>query len=164
VTPGIGRRLASGVYELLLLVALVFLATFPFLAVFSDATQGWRRHLLQLWVLFVCGAYFAWFWTRGGQTLPMKTWNLRVVARDGAALTLPHAVQRYLLAVASLLAAGLGFAWALVDRDRQFLHDRLARTAIVEGPPHAPLPGGPPHAPLPGGPPHAPLPGGPRKP
>jgi uncharacterized RDD family membrane protein YckC len=132
--PGIGRRLASGVYELLLLLALSFLATFPFLAVFGDAGHGWRRHLLQLWVLLACGAYFAWFWTRGGQTLPMKTWNLRVVTAGGARLTYPRAVQRYLLAVAGLLAAGLGFAWALVDRDGQFLHDRLSGTAIVEGP------------------------------
>jgi uncharacterized RDD family membrane protein YckC len=132
--PGLARRLASGVYELLLLLALVFLATFPFLALFSDATHGWRRHLLQLWVLVVCGAYFVWFWTRGGQTLPMKTWNLRLARTDGAALTWQLAVLRYLLAVVGLFAAGLGFAWALFDRDRQFLHDRLCGTSIVEGP------------------------------
>ena len=132
--PGIARRLASGVYELLLIVALAFLATFPFLAVFSDATHGWRRHALQLWVLVVCGAYFTWFWTRGGQTLPMKTWNLRVVGVDGAPLTTARAVRRYVIAVAGFFAAGLGFAWALFDRDRQFLHDRLCNTAIVEGP------------------------------
>jgi uncharacterized RDD family membrane protein YckC len=46
-----------------------------------------------------------------------------------------RAVHRYLLAVLGLAAAGLGFAWALVDRDRQFLHDRLAGTALVEATP-----------------------------
>jgi uncharacterized RDD family membrane protein YckC len=132
--PGIARRLASGIYELLLLMALVFLATFPFLALFSDATHGWRRHALQAWVLVVCGAYFNWFWTHGGQTLPMKTWNLRVAMADGSPLTRSRAVLRYVLAVVGFFAAGLGFLWALVDRDRQFLHDRLAGTAIVEGP------------------------------
>jgi hypothetical protein len=49
--PALGRRLASGVYDLLLLCALVLIATFPFLAVFGDSTSGWRRHVLQLWVL-----------------------------------------------------------------------------------------------------------------
>ncbi|HUP30631.1 MAG TPA: RDD family protein [Usitatibacter sp.] len=132
--PGIGRRLASGVYELLLLLALVFLATFPFLAIVSDASHGWRRHALQLWVLAVCGVYFTWFWTRGGQTLPMKTWNLRVANADGSRLTGSRAVLRYVLALASFFAAGLGFWWALFDRDRQFLHDRLCGTAILEGP------------------------------
>lgn len=132
--PGLGRRLASAVYELLLLAALVMIATFPFLAVFGDATHGWRRHVLQLWVLLVCGGYFAWFWTRGGQTLPMKTWNLRVVRDDGCPMDLFHAVHRYVLAVLGLFALGLGFLWALVDRDKQFLHDRLAGTAVINGP------------------------------
>ena len=132
--PALARRLASGLYELLLLVALVLVATFPFLALFGDATQGWRRHVLQLWVVVVCGAYFAWFWTRGGQTLPMKTWNLRVVRDDGCPLGRFQAVHRYVLAVLGLVALGLGFLWALVDRDGQFLHDRLAGTAIIEGP------------------------------
>jgi uncharacterized RDD family membrane protein YckC len=132
--PGIARRLASGLYELLLLVALVFLATFPFLAFFGDATLGWRRHVLQAWVVLVCGAYFAWFWTRGGQTLPMKTWNLRVARADGTPLTMADAVRRYVLAVVGFFALGLGFLWAFVDRDRQFLHDRACGTAILEGP------------------------------
>ena len=137
--PGIGRRLASALYELLLVVALAFIATFPFLALFGDSTHGWRRHTLQLWVIAVCGAYFAWFWTRGGQTLPMKTWKIRVVRFDGAPLGVARALHRFALALLGLSALGLGFAWALVDRDRQFLHDRLAGTALVDAsaPPRA---------------------------
>ena len=134
MTPAVARRLASAVYELLVLAALLLIATFPFLAVFGDSTHGWRRHVLQLWVVVVCGAYFVWFWTRGGQTLPMKTWRIRVVRFDGAPLGFGRALHRYLLAVLGFLALGLGFLWALVDRDRQFLHDRLAGTALVDVP------------------------------
>ena len=129
---GFGKRLASGLYELLILVALVFIATLPFSYIFGDATQGWKRHLLQAWVVFVVAAYFTWFWTRGGQTLPMKTWRFRVVRADGAPLTRLLALHRFALALLGLLALGLGFLWALVDRDRQFLHDRLAGTALVD--------------------------------
>ena len=133
--PGVGRRLASALYDLLLLAALVMVATFPFLAVFGlDSSHGWRRHLLQLWVMAVAGAYFVWFWTRGGQTLAMKTWNIRVVRRDGGPLAIPRAIHRYLLAALGFFALGLGFLWAFVDRDRQFLHDRLAGTTLVDGP------------------------------
>ena len=130
MTPAVARRLASALYEVLILAALLLIATFPFLAVFGDATQGWRRAALQLWVVAVCGAYFVWFWTRGGQTLPMKTWNLKVVREDGAPLGAARALHRYFLAVLGTVAFGLTFAWAFVDRDRQFLHDRLAGTAI----------------------------------
>jgi uncharacterized RDD family membrane protein YckC len=137
--PALARRLASALYDLLLLAALVLVATFPFLAVFGDSTSGWRRHVLQGWVLAVAGTYFVWFWTHGGQTLPMKTWRLKVVRSDGGALSFGRAAHRYALAVLSLAAAGLGFLWALVDRDRQFLHDRLAGTALVDlsAPPRA---------------------------
>jgi len=132
--PALGRRLASGVYELLILAALAMVATFPFLAVLGDSTQGWRRHVLQVWLLVVAGAYFAWFWTRGGQTLPMKTWRIRLVRADGAGVGLWRAIHRYVIAALGFLALGLGFWWALVDRDRQFLHDRLAGTALVDVP------------------------------
>ena len=117
------------------MLALVFIATFPFLAFLGDSTQGWKRHLLQAWVLVVWGGYFTWFWARGGQTLPMKTWRIRVVRRDGAPLGFARALHRYVLAVLGVMAAGLGFAWALIDRDRQFLHDRLAGTALVASEP-----------------------------
>ncbi len=130
--PAIGRRLASALYDLLLIVALTFVATFPFLAFLGDATHGWRRHLLQAWVLTVIGAYFVWFWTRGGQTLPMKTWHIRLVGRDGRPVGAARALHRYLLALLGTAALGLGFFWALFDRDRQFLHDRLAGTSLID--------------------------------
>ncbi|HLX22778.1 MAG TPA: RDD family protein [Usitatibacter sp.] len=130
--PSLRRRLACIVYELLILAALVFVATMPFVAVFGDATQGWTRHALQGWIVAVCGVYYVTFWTRGGQTLPMKTWRMRVVRPDGSAIDTRQAVQRYGFAVLGLAAFGLGFLWALVDRDRQFLHDRLAGTIVAD--------------------------------
>ena len=130
--PAIGRRLASALYDLLLIVALTFIATFPFLAFLGDATHGWRRHLLQAWVLAVIGAYFVWFWTRGGQTLPMKTWHIRLVSRDGGPVGVARAIHRYVIALLGTAALGLGFFWALFDRDRQFLHDRLAGTSLID--------------------------------
>lgn len=136
--PGVARRLACALYDLLISVALVIVATFPFLLVFGDSTQGWRRHLLQAWLVAVIGTYYVAFWTRSGQTLPMKTWRIAVVrAADGGPLLLFQAVHRFLLAVLSTLALGLGFLWAFVDKERQFLHDRLAGTAIVERKPKA---------------------------
>jgi uncharacterized RDD family membrane protein YckC len=131
----LARRLASALYDALLVVALMFVATFPFLAFFGDATHGWRRHLLQAWIVFVVGAYFVWFWTRGGQTLPMKTWHIRLERIDGTPVNAARAAHRYVVALLGTAALGLGFAWALVDRDRQFLHDRLSGTALVDARP-----------------------------
>jgi uncharacterized RDD family membrane protein YckC len=75
--------------------------------------------------------YFLWFWSHGGQTLAMKTWRIRLVARDGAAVRPVQSLLRFLLCWPSIVLGGAGIVWALFDRDRQFLHDRLAGTQLV---------------------------------
>ena len=119
-------------YEALMLCAVLVLAAAPIAVLSRGADHLIARPLLQLYLVIVAGAYFVCQWGRGGQTLPMKTWRLRLVRRDGGRIGRRQAVQRYCLALAGTLALGAGFAWALFDRNRQFLHDRLAGTAIVK--------------------------------
>lgn len=127
------RRLLSLVYEALLLAIVVMVGSLPFVAAAGalDLDRAVTRPLFQIYLLSLTAAYFIWQWRRGGQTLAMKTWRIRLVARDGAPLTRGQCVRRFVFAAVGLLLAGIGFAWALVDRDRQFLHDRLAGTRIV---------------------------------
>jgi uncharacterized RDD family membrane protein YckC len=130
---GFRRRLASLLYESLLvlgILALTFMIPYVLLGmVFALAAPGW---LLWLHVFVVLGAYFAWCWSRRGQTLAMQTWHLKLVrAADGRLVPPALCWLRYALAWPSLLLCGAGLWWALIDRDRQFLHDRLAGTRIV---------------------------------
>lgn len=130
---GLRRRLASMLYESMLLLgvlALTFLVPYLILgAVASFTPAGW---LLWLHVFLVLGGYFVWYWRRGGQTLAMQTWRLKIVdASEGRIASLGRSWLRYALAWPSVLLGGIGLLWALVDRDRQFLHDRLAGTCIV---------------------------------
>ena len=113
------------VYEAVLLFAVAFFAgwVFFFASGGRDATSGWVRHELQLFILVVFAGYFLWSWLRGGQTLAMKAWGIRLVD-----VTPAKALLRFVLAVALL---PVSVAWALFDRDRQFLHDRLAGTRLV---------------------------------
>jgi uncharacterized RDD family membrane protein YckC len=130
-TPGLSRRLASMLYELLLLFAVGFVATWTFFFVSGGSgASGFGRTLLQAFVLAVFAAYFLWCWLRGGQTLPMKAWRIRLEQADGRPVSPGTALLRFALA-AILVPSLVGIVWALVDRDRQFLHDRLARTRLV---------------------------------
>ena len=115
-----------------MLFAVLALGATPFIALTDGVEHVVARPLLQLYLVGLAGAYFVCQWLRGGQTLAMKTWGLRLVPRHEGALTLGQALQRYCIALAGLLALGAGFAWALFDRDHQFLHDRLAGTRIVK--------------------------------
>jgi uncharacterized RDD family membrane protein YckC len=131
VSAGLGRRLLSMLYEFLILIAVLFIASFVFHLVFRDTSSVLFRPGLQLYLLVVAGTYFTWFWTHGGQTLPMQTWKLQVISAGGDRVYLKQALARYLFAVIGIFFFGGGIAWALFDRDRQFLHDRLAGTRIV---------------------------------
>jgi uncharacterized RDD family membrane protein YckC len=88
--------------------------------------------LLWLHIFIVLLLYFGWLWKRNGQTLAMQTWKIRLVSAHGEPLTRRQVLQRYVLAWPSLLVCGIGIFWALVDRDQQFLHDRLAGTRLVK--------------------------------
>ncbi|MDX1375357.1 MAG: RDD family protein [Burkholderiales bacterium] len=154
--PSILRRLASMLYEAVLLAAVAFFAASLFLlASQGRPPSGGLRFALQAYLLAVFAAYFLWCWLRGGQTLPMKAWRIRLVAPGHARVPARLALLRFayaalfmgallasvaaafehrnvLLAFASLALSGIGIGWALVDRDRQFLHDRLAGTRLIQ--------------------------------
>ncbi len=130
---GLRRRLASLLYESLLVLGVLGAAfILPYVLIgmlLGVSVPGWILwgHLFAL-----LGAYFVWYWVRRGQTLAMQTWRLKLVrASDGRPLPLRMACLRYVLAWPSVLCFGLGLLWALLDPDRQFLHDRISGTRLV---------------------------------
>ncbi len=100
-------------------------------AVRADTPAGWLE-MLALWL--VTGAYAAISWRRGGQTLGMRPWRLRVKAADLTQPSWRSVIVRYAVGTASLLLAGLGFWWALIDRNRLTWHDRASGTRTLRGP------------------------------
>lgn len=119
-------------YESVLLFGIWFLAVwiFQFAAGTLDIT-GWRRTLAQAFILSIFASYFVWCWLRGGQTLAMKTWRIRLVMKDGhKPVSPPAALLRFVYAL-FLVPTCISILSAAFDRDRQFLHDRLAGTLLV---------------------------------
>lgn len=126
------RRLGAVVYDTLLLVALLMLGSFLYVPVVGNMLPApLGRALYQIFLLAIGFFYFTGFWVRGGQTLGLRTWKLRLVARDGGSATWTQATQRFVLALVSWLCLGLGFLWALVDREKLTWHDRFSDTRLV---------------------------------
>jgi uncharacterized RDD family membrane protein YckC len=125
--PGMGRRLASMTYELLLVAAVLFVATFVYL-MFRDPRAPGGLIFFQIYLLLIMAGYFLWFWLHGGQTLAMKTWRLRLVAADGGSVSYRQALIRF---AAAFIGIPL-FWWVWLDPDGQFLHDRLAGTRLIK--------------------------------
>lgn len=126
------RRLISLIYEALILAAVLMAGTLPVVMLTHQWSHTAARVTLQITLLLLCGGFYIWQWTRTGQTLPMKTWRLKLVTVNGEPIDVRRACVRYFAALFSIALAGLGFLWALIDRDQQFLHDRIAGTRIIQ--------------------------------
>lgn len=152
------RRFSSMMYEGVLLFAVVYLASYLFDTLTQSRSGMTLRPVRQFVVFLAIGVYFVMSWRYSGQTLPMKTWNLRLVDKFGGVPRPALLVLRYLMLwpvplLAALLIkalshlSGMGgldllivltpfsiFFWTWLDRDQLFLHDRLLGTRLILAP------------------------------
>jgi uncharacterized RDD family membrane protein YckC len=153
--PPLARRMACWLYEGMLMFGVVFIAGYLFSTLSQTRNALDNRHALQAFVFLVFGIYFVWLWSKG-QTLAMKTWDIRVVDRNGQAISQGRALLRYLLswlwfmpALAAVspfklsgpesvvIVIGWVLVWAILSRfhpQQQFWHDALAGTRLVSTP------------------------------
>ena len=96
LAPPLLRRMACWLYEGMLLFGVVFITGYLFSALSQTRHALDHRHGLQAFVFLILGIYFTWFGTKG-QTLAMKTWDLRVTDRQGRPLSQRRALLRYAL-------------------------------------------------------------------
>jgi uncharacterized RDD family membrane protein YckC len=128
---GITRRLAAALYDLLLVAGIVMATSFALIIARGGRAVPVGHPGYQLFLFGQAAAFFILFWHRGGQTLGMRTWRIRVESRRGEPLTVRVAAWRFATALLSLAAFGMGFLWMLFDPLRRTWHDRLSGTRVV---------------------------------
>jgi len=149
------RRFACMMYESVLLFGVVFLAGYLFDTLTQSRNALMWRAPRQLVLFVAIGAYFVLSWRKRGQTLPMKTWNIRLQDAHGHVPGVGRLCIRYLLLWPIPLLAAYAVLWASrlsgyastdllivftpfalfiptwFDAHQQFLHDRLSGTRLV---------------------------------
>jgi len=95
---------------------------------------SWAARLELVWLLTLAFGYYAISWRRGGQTLGMRAWRLRLVGVDDRKPGWSALLARWLLAWPSLLLAGSGWIAAWFDPHRDALHDRWSSTRVLRLP------------------------------
>jgi uncharacterized RDD family membrane protein YckC len=125
------RRFGAACYDSLPVGGLLFLTTLITVGIRGGASVPAGNGFFQLTLLAVVGAFFVFFWSRGGQTMGMRAWRVRVERQSGAALDWSISLARFAAALLSLLPLGLGFFWALIDPHKRTWHDRITNTRVV---------------------------------
>lgn len=142
------------VYDLLAVVAIVMVVGLLCQLATGGQVVATGTHTAIAWWYqplqgMVVGAYFVISWLRGGQTLGMRPWRIRLVAADGGRVLPGQALRRVIVAGLPLVLLGLApwvglrgalwavlagwvlwFAPALVDRRRRAAHDLAAGTEL----------------------------------
>ncbi len=156
--PSLKRRMAAFVYEGTLLFGVVMLFGMIYSISTGQRHAMYGRHGMEAFIFLALGLYFSWFWSKGGQTLAMKTWRIRLVSASGARVSQPVALLRYVVSWIWFLP-GLGLAYlnkghsgalmllypalwivgyallSFIQPQRQFWHDILCGTRIVAADP-----------------------------
>ncbi len=146
---GLGKRFAAMFYDGMLLIGVLFVATFALSAAFGGwefataPVEGDTVHELQpvlsglpfqLYLLTIIYLFNCYFWWKSGQTLGMQSWRLKLVSEDGGRPDWRQCSLRWLVAIVSLLACGLGYWWALWQKDSRSWHDLASGTRVVQLP------------------------------
>jgi len=124
---GIKRRIGAFSYDIILLIALLILAT-AIVMPFTGGAVNEGNPVFQLYIFLVIFFFYGWFWTHGGQTLGMRAWKIRVELENGQSLNWSQATIRFTL---SIMTFGIGLIWCLWDEKHRALYDRLAKTQVI---------------------------------
>ena len=128
--PGFFRYFAAIFYDLILVIALFFVAT-AILLPFSQGEAIQSTFLFPLYLFCVRFIFYGWFWTHGGQTLGLRAWKLRLVSDQQTDISWKQAFIRYMTAICSWAIFGLGFFWRIWQKDGKTWHDLSSRSVIV---------------------------------
>ena len=128
------RRFGAILYDSLLVLALMFMGSLPFVAVRGGEPVDPGNTPYRLTLVLIAYVFFVGFWAGHGRTLGMQAWRLLIQTPDGTKPGVRHASLRFVAAVLSWMPAGLGFWWQLWDRDGLTWHDRLSGTRLVHYP------------------------------
>lgn len=125
---GLFSRLLAMILDSVLMVLLFLLLIF----VVSLLGGGDSTSISQV-IGFASSVLYNWyFWTRrDGQTPGKFALKIRVIKADGTPLSDTDAVIRAIGYQVSSIVCGLGYIWAIFDKNNQTWHDKLARTYVV---------------------------------
>ena len=129
-TASLLRRLGAMLYDSLIVIALLMLATALLLPFTKGQAIPANTLYYSVYLIAIIFAYFQYSWLNGGQTLGMRAWKIKLKTLNGKPLDIHHTTARFGYAIPSLLLACIGLLWRIVDKQNLSWHDRWSGTYL----------------------------------
>jgi len=125
------RRIASILYDSVLIVALLIVMSLPFIS-FDIQENIFLKITIQFYFYLIIQYFFVWFWVNSSGTLGMKSWKIKIVDIKGNKITYKKAIIRFNIAIISILIFGFGFIMSIFRKDKKCLHDIISKTTLIK--------------------------------
>ena len=148
----IWRRIASLLYDIVLIVALVIIMYMPLLS-FNIEENFILKITAQIYVYLIIQYFFVWFWVNSNGTLGMKSWRVKISDTNGNKITYKQAILRFNVSLIYFLIIGflvftyykysemnnfllmllaILLSFPLIRKDKKFLHDIISKTILIK--------------------------------
>jgi len=125
------RQFFAMFYDSLLIIAMLFLSTAILVAINGgEAVTTKDSPVYPVFLLMLVFTFYAWFWKKGGQTLGMKVWKIKVIHENGYLPNWQHSFVRLFFALLSIASFGIGYLWHLFFG--YTWHDKLSHTQVID--------------------------------
>jgi len=128
---GLFRRFLIMIYDAVVVVALLMLATTLAMLVGMENYTAVKDPVYTAGLVMLWFIYLGWCWHKGGMTLGMRAWRVRIENESGSHPGWGQCLRRFLVSLVSAAFAGLGFVWSLFESERKTWHDLASRTRLV---------------------------------
>ena len=138
---GLLRRMAALLYDSFLIGAIWLILGYVIQFMFQFKSNQVVNGIVEtdslvnaitfLMMLLSSSSFYLYFWRRGGQTLGMMSWKLKIISKSCDPITIRQGIIRFLCAWPSFFCLGLGYIWLYFDPENDTVHDKLSKTFIA---------------------------------
>lgn len=125
------RRLASILYDSILVFALLMIMSIPFYNLNLE-DNFFLKIIMQIYYYLIMQYFFVWFWVNKEGTLGMKTWKIRITSLNGKPISYKQAIIRFNMSIISILVFGLGFLVSIFNKHHKCMHDIISETVLIK--------------------------------
>ncbi len=131
---GLLRRLAAISYDAVIVTGLLIAAAAVASLFGAGEQQAFRDPVFTFYLLAIWFFYLAAFWMRGGMTVGMRAWKIRILPDEGSLISWKTSLLRFLMAFVSIGTFGIGMLWSLFDKDKRCWHDMFSQSGLYHSP------------------------------